>query len=173
MKNERDKARKHDPVAGESSPNLKRFEKQLANLRRFHGTENDASPLIRHRINNRRIEKVFYVESDEELFDNENYVENWKKAREIPIGRREWPGATSIFILHLYVDEYSICYKNNERVTIPDIDILFGDDPDCRSMGNYLETDKSGQRPRRKVRRLEFLRFVELVSRTYHLIRSD
>lgn len=53
-----------------------------------------------------------------------------------------------------------IIYVDNSPYTVPDIDTVFGDDPDCRWFSYYKKPNNTGTGPRhptRKLQRLEVL----------------
>lgn len=149
------------------------FEKQLANLRRFSGTENDATFLIRRRLNDPNNEKVILVAIKEELYEKARYQETWEKARALPLSAAQFLEAFSFTYLYLYLENFSLQYKNGTSFPIPDVDSLVGNDTArCRTISNYLEADETGLNPKRITRKGSLLQTIDLVARTYDAVCS-
>ncbi len=169
------KDRKVKPYAnalGEKSKNLQLFEKQLANLRRFSGTKLDANHLIKRRLNDPNNKKVIFAASKNELYKKAYYQETWEKANALPLSARQFLDAISITILYLYLENFSLQYRDGIPFSVPEVDSLLGNDSArCRIISTYLEADKSGMKPRRIMSKVELLKLIDLVARTYHLVK--
>ena len=106
--------------------------------------------------------KVIYVATDEELKDPHYYRRLWLAARNVPIPRRDWLDAIADAIRDFDGD---ILTTTGERYDIPDIDEIFGDDPDMRWMSRFKATKKGADRPRAMSNKIERLRLIDLYFR--------
>ena len=92
-------------------------------------------------MNTRKIRKIT-VASENDLSCEPYYRRLWLATKNIDIPQREWLNEISNALRDfdgIIVNEYG------RRYPIPDVDEVFGDDPDVRWMSYYLKPDHSGK----------------------------
>lgn len=106
--------------------------------------------------------QVIYVATDEELKDPVYYRRLWLATRNVPIPRREWLDAIADAVRDF---EGDLLTRENRRYNMPCVDKTFGDDPDMRWMGHFMESTMNSDMPMHKSRIVERLRLIDLYFR--------
>lgn len=106
--------------------------------------------------------EVIFVATKAELQTEHYYRRLWLAARNISLPRRGWLDELAAC---LYEYRGKIIYRSGEPFPIPDVDEVFGDDPDMRWLSYYLTADKSGFSPNRISRKFERVQIIDLYFR--------
>ena len=101
--------------------------------------------------------RTITVATNAELLNKHYYRRLWLAARNMGIPRRKW--------LDTIADVFYVIYKTGEPYPFPDIDQVFGDDPDMRWFGYYLMDNGKKDFPKSYSRKLERLRLIDLYFR--------
>lgn len=106
-----------------------------------------------------------FAETDEALKNPARYRTQWMIVRNVVMAkkgmsRRKLKDEMSLVFAH--AGHAVFPFRNGGRYLLPDIDDVFGKDPDMRSLSHYLEADDSGLHPRRMSRKPERLRVINL-----------
>ncbi|MEM7220018.1 MAG: hypothetical protein AAF515_16750 [Pseudomonadota bacterium] len=105
------------------------------------------------------------VASNEELTNPQYYQRLWQAVRDQNIHRRCWLDAIADALRDYEGAVYWTCRLEYD---IPEIDETFGDDPEVRWLGYYLQADETGAAPKRISTKLERLRLLDLYFRIRH-----
>ena len=106
--------------------------------------------------------KVVRVATTAELRNPHYYRKLWIAARNLDIPRRAWLDV----LADCFRDaEHHIVYTSGEPFELPDIDELFGDDPDGRWFSYYLKSDPSGSLPLATSPKFERVQIIDLYFR--------
>ena len=109
--------------------------------------------------------RVVTVATDDELLNEHYYRRQWLAARNLKASRRKWLDILSdTFVL----DDVTFIYPSGLPYMVPDIDTVFGEDPDMRWFSYYLLDDGTEQYPRIRSRILSRLRLIDLYFRVRH-----
>lgn len=106
--------------------------------------------------------RVVYVATDAELENEHYYNRLWLTICNLPVPRRKMLDELSF--LQVNYPDIEIRHPNDEPYEFPDIDEVFGDDPDMRWYSHFKEKNKLGG-PKRRSRKLERLRLIDLYIR--------
>lgn len=112
-----------------------------------------------------KIKTVIFVATQEELESTSYYRRLWIAARNVEISRRSWLDAIADTLRDF---NGLIIHRSGEVCVIPDIDEVFGDDPDLRWLGYYLQPDDSGKFPKMRTRKYQRLELLGLYFRINH-----
>ncbi len=125
-------------------------------------------------MSNPKNEKVAFVGTEKELYEEAYYQVTWEKARKLPLSERQYPTAITITILYLYVDGFRLEYRDGTPYTVPEVDDFFTEkDIDrCKTIHNFLQADEAGLKPNSKMKIVELLRLIDLMARTYDAVSS-
>lgn len=105
---------------------------------------------------------VVYVATHSELMRKSYYRRLWIAARNLHIPRRAWLDEIADTLRDF---DGMILYRSGIRYNIPDIDEVFGDDPDVRWLGYYFLADQYHKYPKHKSRKLQRLELIDLYFR--------
>lgn len=106
--------------------------------------------------------RVVVLATDAELRNEHYYKRLWIAVKNLNLPRRIW------------IEELATCFRDfqgklikasGDEYQIPDLDEVFGDDPDMRWLGYYLEADTDQDLPKSTSRKLERLRLLDLYFR--------
>lgn len=102
---------------------------------------------------------VVFVATAEQLSTPSYYRRLWLSVRNLNICRLHW-----MDVIADTLRDYDgvICYPNGAPYEIPDIDEVFGNDPNMRWFGYYVESDVTGRLPATKARKVDRLRLLDL-----------
>lgn len=111
------------------------------------------------------ITDITYTATNEQLLKQSYYFRLWMSARNISIPRRTWLDEIANTLR-----DYKgvICHYNGDIYDVPCVDTVFGDDPDMRWLGYFMQSDFSGQHPKMKSRKIERLRLIDLYFKIQH-----
>jgi len=109
--------------------------------------------------------KIIYVATNIQLNDPHYYKRLWLATRNTPIPRRDWLDAIADTLRDF---DGEILLSTRLPYEIPCIDTTFGDDPDTRWLGHFMESNGSDDMPLRKTRKMERLRLIDLYFRIQH-----
>lgn len=112
-----------------------------------------------------KIKKVIFVATREELERKSYYRRLWIATRNVNIPRRSWLDAIADTLRDF---DGLIIHRSGKAYDIPDIDNVFGDDPDLRWLGYYLQPDGSGEYPKIRTRKYQRLELLDLYFRINH-----
>lgn len=112
-----------------------------------------------------RANRTIKVASTTELMSRPYYLRMWLAARNLRMPRRAVLNAISDSFLS---DDFYVIYPSGEPYPIPDIDEVFGNDPDMRWLSVFLLADITGENPRHFSRKIERLRLLDLYFRIVH-----
>lgn len=102
--------------------------------------------------------RVFTVPADWQLRDGHFYTERvWRPAVERGIARVPWLDALTL----IYRYEGQLFLHSGRAFPVPEVDAVFTD-PENRWMSHFLESDASGDFPKRFCRVLPKLRLIAL-----------
>lgn len=111
---------------------------------------------------NLRPKRVVTLATNAELKNEHYYRRLWIAVKGFNLTRRAWieelAGCFRDF-------DGEVVYLSGQHFEIPDLDELFGDDPDMRWMGYYLEPGDKPDFPKSKSWKLERLRMLDLYFR--------
>lgn len=105
------------------------------------------------------------VASPAELTCKPYYRRLWLATKNLKIARRDWLDEIAD-ALRDYNGEI-LDHKGNE-FPIGDIDEIFGDDPDLRWMGFYLQTSNCGENPKSHSRKFARLQLLDIYFKIKH-----
>lgn len=106
-----------------------------------------------------------FVATKSELKQNIYYRRLWMATRSIIIPRRQWLDEIADTLRDF---DGIILTANRKQFDIPNIDEVFGDDPDMRWMGYYLQPDSTGQYPKMRTYKIKRLQIIDLYFRIKH-----
>lgn len=109
--------------------------------------------------------RTVVVATRAELKNEHYYRRLWLAARNISLSRRRWLDELAACV---YDFRGSIIHPSGDPYIIPDIDTLFGNDPDMRWLSYFLGTDTSGFSPRAMSRKFERVQFIDLYFKIKH-----
>ncbi|MEW8626261.1 MAG: hypothetical protein AB2551_10955 [Candidatus Thiodiazotropha sp.] len=115
--------------------------------------------------------KIVYVPTDAELLDPPKYRVQWMIARNVVMAAPEMSRRKlldDMSIIFARNGDKVFRYRNGMPYVLPDIDEIFANDPDMRSLSHYLESDESDYNPRRISRKPERLRIFNLYIKLKH-----
>ncbi|MCY7297295.1 hypothetical protein [Alteromonas sp. a30] len=112
-----------------------------------------------------KIKNVVFVATREELESQSYYRRLWIATRNVKIPRRSWLDAIANTMRDF---DGLIITRAGEVYNIPDIDAVFGDDPDLRWLGYYMQPDGSGEFPKMRTRKYQRLELLDLYFRINH-----
>ena len=81
------------------------------------------------------------------------------------IPRRSWLDAIADILRDF---DSLIIHRSGKTYAIPAIDNVFGDDPDLRWLGYYLQPDGPGEYPKMRTRKYQRLELLDLYFRINH-----
>ncbi len=105
---------------------------------------------------------VVYVATRSELVRKSYYRRLWIAARNLKVPRRAWLDEIADTLRDF---DGMILYRSGIRYNVPDIDEVFGDDPDVRWLGYYFLADASHKYPRHRSRKFQRLQLIDLYFR--------
>ncbi len=112
--------------------------------------------------NNKR---TIYLATPKELLCESYYRRLWIATRNISIPRRDWLDE----IADTFRDfEGNVIHCSGKPFCIPEVDDIFGNDPDMRWLGYYLKPVHNRNIPHSKSRKIERLQLLDLYFRIKH-----
>ena len=109
--------------------------------------------------------RTIYLLTHDELTSESYYRRLWMAVKSTPIPRRKW--------LDELADTFRdfdgvVIHRSGKPFAIPLVDDVFGDDPDLRWLGYYLEATPCGSRPKSRSRKTKRLQLLDLYFRIKH-----
>ena len=102
------------------------------------------------------------VATRQELQNKHYYNRLWITSRNLKIGRRKWLDEISLAFFRY---QGTILNSNGTAFVIPDIDTVFGDDPDMRWLSYYFKADETDKTPRTVSRKFQRVQLIDLYIR--------
>lgn len=112
-----------------------------------------------------KIQNGIVVASPKDLQTKHYYRRLWLATKNIKIVRRDWLDEIADAIRDY---DGVILNESGHDFEIGDIDEIFGDDPDLRWMGFYLQPDLSGENPKSHSRKFERLQLLDIYFKIRH-----
>lgn len=106
---------------------------------------------------------IIIVATNQELYNEHYYRRLWVVARNLKIGGRR--KILDVISLALFKYQGKILNSNGTVFEIPDIDEVFGDDPDVRWLSYYFKADKTGDKPNTISRKFQRVQLIDLYIR--------
>lgn len=112
-----------------------------------------------------KYKKLIRVATRAELRDMHYYRRLWVAFNNLNVSRRDFLDELAATFRDYYMDDNLVIHASGIPYDLPDIDMVFGDDPEMRWLSLFRKSDQTGEHPNSMSRKYERLRLIDLYFR--------